>query len=45
MSNCKSSSTPLAAHLKLSSNSCPTHKEKIEKMSHVLLSSAVDSFM
>jgi len=45
MRNFKSVSTPLATHFKLSFDSCPTSKEEIEKMSHVLYSSAVDSLM
>jgi len=45
MTNCKSVSTPLAAHFKLSSDLCPTSKEEINKMSSVPYASAVGSLM
>jgi len=45
MSNCKSVSTPLAAHFKLSFESYPKTKQDLEKMSHVPYSIAVDSLM
>jgi len=45
MSDCKSVSTPLVAHFKLSFDSCPKIEEEIEKMSDVLYSSAVGSLM
>jgi len=45
MSNCKSFTSPLVAHFKISSKTCPTSAVKIEKMSHVPYSSAVGSLM
>jgi len=45
MGDCKSVYIPLVAHFKLSSNSCPTTDEEIEKMPHVPYSSAVGSLM
>jgi len=45
MTNCKSVSTPLAAHFKLSSDLCPTSKEEIDKMFSVPYASAVGSLM
>jgi len=45
MSDYKPVSIPLAAQFKLLSRSCPKSEEEIEKMSHVLYFSAVDSLM
>jgi len=45
MSDCKSVSTPLVAHFKLSFESCPKSEEKIEKISHISYSSTVGSLM
>jgi len=45
MNNCKLVSTPLAAHLKLSSKLCPDTKEEMKHMSHVPYASAVGSLM
>lgn len=45
MDSCKSVSTPLAAHFKLSSEHCPKTEEEIERMSNVPYSSAVGSLM
>jgi len=45
MTDCKSVFTPLAAHFKLSSDSCPTSKEEIDKMSLVPYASALGSLM
>ena len=45
MSNCKPVTTPLAAHFKLSVESCPASEVEIEKMSYVPYSSAVGSLM
>ena len=44
-SNCKSVNNPLAAYFKLSSKTCPIFEVKIEKMSHVPYSSAIQSLM
>jgi len=43
MSNCKPVITPLAAHIKLSTESCPASAVEIEKMYYVLYFSAVGS--
>ena len=45
MSNCKPVSTPLATHLKLSSDLCPQIEEEKEHMSHVPYASAIGSLM
>ena len=45
MSNCKSVSTPLAAHFKLSSESCPQTEEEKEKMASIPYANAVGSLM
>jgi len=45
MSSCKSVTTPLAAHFKLSSKTCSTSVVKIKKMSHVPYTSAVGNLM
>ena len=45
MKSAKPVSTPLASHLKLSKQMCPTTKEEKEGMAKVLYSSAVGSLM
>ena len=45
MVNCKSVSTPLAAHFELSAEFCPQFQKDIEKMSHVPYSSTVGSLI
>jgi len=43
--NYKSVSNPLAAHFKLSAESCPKSEEEMESMSHIPYSSVVGSLM
>ena len=45
MSNCKPISIPLAAHFKLSSESCPQTEEEKEKMTSIPYANAVGSLM
>jgi len=45
MNDCKSVSTPLAAHFKLSSDLCPDTKEDMKYMSHVPYANAIGSLM
>ena len=45
MDNCKTVSTPLTTHLRLSAECCPQSEEDIDRMSNVPFSSAVGSLM